>query len=31
MRAAVGDVLLGEAQFPGTWMNALERHDRLSH
>lgn len=30
MRAAVGDVLLGEAQFPASWMNARERHDRLS-
>jgi O-acetyl-ADP-ribose deacetylase (regulator of RNase III) len=31
MRAAVGDVLLGEAAFPSTWRDARDRHHDLSH
>ena len=31
MRAAVGDVLRGETEFPETWLKARDRHDRLAH
>lgn len=31
MRAAAGEVLLGEGRFPGRLGEAMSRHDELSH
>lgn len=31
MRAAIADVLLGEAAFPDSWGAAKERHEKLTH
>lgn len=31
VRAAVGEVLLGEGSFPASWRAARDRHEDLTH